>query len=97
MGADAILADGSLVNKSGTYLIALAAREAGVPFYVCAESFKCTEETAETITLEEKSGSELRPPPVPGVRARNLYFEVTPASLVTDWLSNEPLRQRFRP
>lgn len=97
MGADAILADGSLVNKSGTYLIALAAREAGVPFYVCAESFKCTEETAETITLEEKSGSELRPPPVPGVRARNLYFEVTPASLITDWLSNEPLGQRFRP
>lgn len=95
-GADAILADGSVVNKAGTRLIALAAREAGVPVYVCAESFKCTEQTASQVVIEEKSGSELRPPPVPGIRARNLYFEITPAALITDWLSNEPLAERFR-
>jgi translation initiation factor eIF-2B subunit delta len=94
-GADAILTDGSLVNKVGTRLIALAAREAGVPVYVCAESFKCTDQTPETVALEEKSGSELRPPPVPGIRARNLYFEITPPELITDWLSNEPLAARF--
>jgi translation initiation factor eIF-2B subunit delta len=96
MGADSLLPDGALVNKAGTHLMALAAREAGVPFYVCAESFKCTTQTAGDMVLEEKSGSELRPPPVPGIRTRNVYFEVTPATLVTDWLSNEDLSARFR-
>lgn len=95
IGADAILADGAVVNKVGTRLIALAAREAGTPFYVCAESFKCTEQTREDVVLEEKSGSELRPPPVPGLRTRNVYFEVTPPELITDWVSNEDLARRF--
>lgn len=94
-GADAILADGSVVNKAGTRLIALAAREAKVPVYVCAESFKCTDQTAAEVIIEEKSGSEMRPPPIPGIRARNLYFEITPADLISDWISNEPLAQRF--
>ena len=94
-GADAILADGSVVNKAGTRLIALAAREAGVPVYVCAESFKCTEQTASEVVIEEKSGSEMRPPPIPGIRARNLYFEITPANLISEWISNEPLAERF--
>ena len=94
-GADAILDDGSLVNKAGTRLIALAAREAGIPVYVCSESFKCTEQSRTSVALEEKSGSELRPPPVPGIRARNCYFEITPPELVTDWLSDQPLGARF--
>lgn len=94
-GADAILDDGAVVNKAGTRLIALAAREAQVPVYVCSESFKCTEQSRTRVALEEKSGSELRPPPVPGIRARNCYFEITPPELVTDWLSDEPLASRF--
>lgn len=94
-GADAILDDGSVVNKAGTRLIALAAREAGVPVHVCSESFKCTEQSRTSVALEEKSGSELRPPPVPGIRARNCYFEITPPELITDWLSDQPLARRF--
>ena len=95
LGADSILRDGALVNKAGTRLIALAAREAGVPVLVCAESFKCTGLAVTEVELEEKSGSELRPPPVPGVRARNIYFEVTPRALISEYISNEPLAERF--
>ncbi len=95
VGADSILADGSFLNKVGTRLLALGAREAGVPFFVCAESFKCTAQTAAGVTLEEKPGNELKPPQGRGVRARNVYFEVTPAALVTDWLSDEALAGRF--
>lgn len=95
LGADSVLADGSLVNKAGTRLLALAAREAGVPVLVAAESFKCTGLTAAEVELEEKSGSELRPPPVPGVRARNIYFDITPLPLITAYLSNEPIAERF--
>ncbi len=36
VGADRIAASGDVANKIGTYLKALAAREAGVPFYVAA-------------------------------------------------------------
>ena len=97
VGADAILADGALVNKVGTYLIALAARDAGVPLYVCGESFKCTDLHSGEAILEAKSGSELRPPPVPGIKAHNLYFDLTPAELITGWISNEDLNARFRP
>lgn len=96
-GADSVLADGALVNKTGSRLIALAAREAGVPVLVAAESFKCTGLSAAEVELEEKSGSELRPPPVPGVRARNVYFDVTPVELITTYLSNEPIAERFLP
>ncbi len=94
-GADSVLADGSLVNKAGSLLIALAAREAGVPVLVAAESFKCTGLAAEEVELEEKSGSELRPPPVPGIRSRNIYFDITPVELISAYLSNEPLAERF--
>ena len=57
VGADALLADGTLVNKAGTYLLALAAKDQNVPFWVCAESFKCTTTPADAFALEERSGS----------------------------------------
>ncbi len=94
-GADSVLADGALVNKAGSLLIALAAREANVPVLVAAESFKCTGLTAEGAELEEKSGSELRPPPVPGIRSRNVYFDITPRPLISTYISNENLSSRF--
>jgi ribose 1,5-bisphosphate isomerase len=40
MGADSVLADGSLVNKVGTNDIAAAAKSKGVPFYVVTETAK---------------------------------------------------------
>ncbi len=62
VGADRIAANGDVANKIGTYLKALAAREAGVPFYVAAPrstiDFACASGTA--IPIEERSGEELR-------------------------------------
>jgi translation initiation factor 2B subunit (eIF-2B alpha/beta/delta family) len=34
VGADSLLADGSLLNKTGSYLLALAAQDAKIPFCV---------------------------------------------------------------
>lgn len=39
-GVDAVGADGSVLNKSGTYLSALVAREYGVPFYFVTDTLK---------------------------------------------------------
>jgi translation initiation factor eIF-2B subunit delta len=83
VGADAVLGDGSVVNKAGTYLLALAARDRGIPFWVCCESFKRTHEKAETFELEEMSPDEVLSPASANPRPRNLYFEVTPAAHVT--------------
>ncbi len=40
VGADSILADGSLINGIPTYKVALAAKENGVPFYTVCETTK---------------------------------------------------------
>lgn len=62
VGADRIAANGDAANKVGTCLKALAAREAGVPFYVAAPrstiDFACASGAA--IPIEERDGDELR-------------------------------------
>ncbi len=62
VGADRIAANGDVANKIGTYLKALAAREARIPFYVAAPrstiDFACA--SGEAIAIEERDGDELR-------------------------------------
>lgn len=87
VGADTVLTDGSLVNKAGTYLLALAAADHHVPFYVCSESHKFSKKSLKDIGLEEKDSKELKPPQLTSVRARNIYFDVTPRSLITGYVT----------
>jgi translation initiation factor eIF-2B subunit delta len=86
VGADAVLADGSLVNKAGTYLLALAAKEADVPFWVCCEGYKRSPLRSEEFRLEEMDGGELGAPELEHVSARNVAFDITPGRLVTRWI-----------
>lgn len=87
VGADTVLADGSVVNKSGTYLLALAAKANRVPFYVCCESFKLSDLLANTIQLERKATDELNPPYSALISAHNIYFDITPARLITSYIT----------
>lgn len=84
VGADTLLADGSVVNKSGTQLLALAARACEVPFYVCCESFKQSDAVA--VELESMPPDELGAPDLPHLTVQNRYFDVTPANLVSGWI-----------
>ncbi len=86
VGADSVLVDGSVVNKVGTYPLALVAREQGVPFQVCCESFKQRAASDPPPELEEMAPAELGVPDWPGVTVRNVYFDITPARLVTAWI-----------
>jgi len=86
LGADSLLPDGSLVNKAGSYLLALAAHDKGVPLYVCCESFKRRKAGLGKLQLEEMEGGELGTPCLPGVRVRNIYFDITPARLIDCWI-----------
>jgi len=73
VGADNITRDGAIINKAGTYLLALACHEKNVPFYVAAESFKLHPELkSDEVEILE------RPYARQGYRVRNLLFDVTP-------------------
>lgn len=87
VGADTLLADGALVNKVGTYPLALAAHAQGIPFYVCCEQFKRRTEAMSPLELEAMDPAELGAPAYPHVTVKNIYFEITPARLITEWIS----------
>lgn len=92
VGADSVLADGAVINKAGTGLLALAARDQGVPFYVCCESFKWRAPDDSPPELEEMAPAELDVPAWPGVTVRNVYFDLTPARLVSAWIDEAGAR-----
>lgn len=79
VGADAITADGDVVNKTGTRLAALAADHAGVPVYAVAASDKITETSAVNL---ETGNAEAVYDGDADIDVRNPTFDVTPAELV---------------
>lgn len=87
VGTDRTTRDGDVANKIGTYLKALAARDNGVPFYVAvpSSSIDWTLDDGITIPIEERAGEELAlGEQVPVI---NPAFDVTPARLVTGYLT----------
>ncbi|RBP29717.1 translation initiation factor eIF-2B subunit delta [Marinobacter pelagius] len=87
-GCDTWLSDQHFVNKSGTYLLALAAREQGKPLWVLADSFKDSSGKSESVALEEMAPEELGGPTGAHIRTRNIYFETVPVRLVTGRVSD---------
>jgi methylthioribose-1-phosphate isomerase len=102
VGADRVAANGDTANKIGTYLKALAARDTGVPFYVAVPSSSIDLSLADGggIPIEERNADEVRfinglgrngPEQVllvpEGSRAANPAFDVTPARLVTGFIT----------
>ncbi len=85
VGADTVLRDGSFVNKTGTYGLALAARDHGKPFYVATETLKfdARHDAASWPGAPEMSPREVWDRPPERIDVMNRYFEVIPARLVT--------------
>jgi S-methyl-5-thioribose-1-phosphate isomerase len=90
VGADRIAGNGDVVNKIGTYPLALAAARAGVPFIVAApeSTIDTSTPTGDGIVIEARAADEVVT--LAGVRtapeaaeALNLAFDVTPSDLVT--------------
>lgn len=95
IGADSVLADGSVVNKTGSFLLALAARASRphrVPFLALAETLKIASNIRPH--LEEMDPAEVLPSDLPGVSARNIYFDRTPAALVSAIITERGLLSR---
>jgi len=90
VGADRVAANGDVANKIGTYSLALAARQAGIPFLVAVPESTIDDATerGDLIPLEQRPAEEITrvlgvPAAPAGTRALNYAFDVTPAELVT--------------
>jgi methylthioribose-1-phosphate isomerase len=119
VGCDRVAANGDVANKIGTYLKALAAKDNAIPFYVAlpGSTVDWTLNSGADIPIEERSADEVtkvsaRLPngqiaqvdvAAPGSAAANPGFDVTPARLVTGFITEqgvgaataEGLRQLF--
>src|SRR5437868_828266 len=103
VGADRVARNGDVCNKIGTYDKALAARDNRIPFYVALPSptIDWQLESGDGIPIESRSAEEvlttlgrdeygqairvsLAPP---GTRAVNYAFDITPAHLVTGFIT----------
>ena len=95
VGADRIASNGDTANKIGTYMVAVLAKEHGIPFYVAAPltTLDLTLSSGDEIPIEERDPVEvthikehqLAPN---GINVHNPAFDVTPnhliAAIVTD-------------
>ena len=79
VGADAITSEGNVINKIGTSMIALAANEARIPFYVVSELLKFDPVTmyGDYEKIEERSSNEVWENPPKRLVLRNPAFDVT--------------------
>jgi S-methyl-5-thioribose-1-phosphate isomerase len=94
VGADRIAANGDVANKIGTYSLALAARQAGIPFLVAAPESTIDQATPNgtAIPLEQRADEEITVPSAPaGTKALNFAFDITPAELVSAIVTEQRL------
>ncbi|RSM69223.1 S-methyl-5-thioribose-1-phosphate isomerase [Kibdelosporangium aridum] len=92
VGADRIAANGDVVNKIGTYPLALAAHRAGIPFLVAAPESTIDPDTPDgaRVEIEIRDAAEILGEHTPdGSKALNYAFDVTPADLVTAIVTDE--------
>lgn len=87
VGADRVAANGDVVNKIGTYGLAVAARHHGVRFMVVAptSTLDAATPSGDAVTIEERGQDELWEAAggaPDGASAANPSFDVTPAALV---------------
>ncbi len=103
VGTDRVTANGDVANKIGTYLKALAAKDNGVPFYVALphSTIDWTLDDGRAIPIEERAAGEVLKMrgrlsdgsvttvevAAPGSSACNPAFDVTPARLVTGFIT----------
>ena len=91
VGADSVLANGDVLNKAGTALLAWAAQGHHIPFYVLCETLKISAHSwlGDLELLEEKEPEEVLEQAIPGVKVRNFYFDRTPQELVTSLITEQ--------
>lgn len=96
VGADRVAANGDVANKVGTYGLAVLAAHHGIPFYVAAPTSTFDPDCPDgaAIPIERRPDDEVvavggvRIAPE-GVAVENRAFDVTPAALVTAYVTED--------
>jgi methylthioribose-1-phosphate isomerase len=92
VGADRVAANGDVANKIGTYKLALAAHDNGIPFYPCVptSTVDLSLPSGDDIPIEERPVEEItgvtyhgQPIAPEGVDVSNPAFDVTPYRYVS--------------
>ncbi len=97
-GADRVAANGDVANKIGSYMLALAAYDNGIPAYsvfpISTVDFEL--ERGDLIPIEEREDGEVLEITLKGLQvtpedasARNPAFDVTPARLLSGWVTEK--------
>jgi methylthioribose-1-phosphate isomerase len=96
VGTDRVASNGDMANKIGTYSLAVLAKYHGIPFYVAtpASTVDLSIANGSEIPIEERDArevttvgsSEIAPP---RVEVYNPAFDVTPAELITAYISEK--------
>ncbi len=92
VGADTIESDGSLVNKVGTYPLALTCSALKKPFYVACDTSKFSKNaTCENpIKIETKLPTEIiGRRKLIGADVQNIYFDITPPKFITSIITEK--------
>ncbi len=99
-GADRVAANGDVVNKIGSYQIAVLARENGIPCYSVfpTSTVDLTKRSGDDIPIEERDPDEVRAPygceiVPPSYNARNPAFDVTPQQYLSGLVTEEGVVQ----
>ena len=101
-GADRVAANGDVANKIGSYMLALAAYDNGIPAYsvfpISTVDFEL--ERGDLIPIEERDPQEVLALDLMGRRvtpekatARNFAFDVTPNRLLSGWVTDRGVIQ----
>ena len=96
VGADRIASNGDVANKIGTYMLAVLAAHHGLPFYVAAprSTFDSDCPDGAAIVVEQRPADEVteiggRRIAPEGIAVDNRAFDVTPAALVTAYVTED--------
>ncbi|MBQ9639764.1 MAG: S-methyl-5-thioribose-1-phosphate isomerase [Bacteroidales bacterium] len=99
VGCDRVAANGDVANKIGTLSVAISAHHYGIPFYVCGpwSTFDPACPTGKDIPIEQRAADEVirlhyhRPMAPDGIGVYNPAFDVTPAELITGYITDRGL------
>lgn len=84
VGSDGITIDGDLINKVGTFNIALAAKEANIPFFAIAQTMKIDLRSVEgLIEIERRNPAEIWKKKLKNMEIINPAFDQVPAKYIT--------------
>lgn len=91
VGADRICANGDFANKIGTYALAVLANHHDIPLYVAApiSSFDVSLSEGSQIPIEIRSSEEVCSSVPMGVEVYNPSFDVTPADLISAFITEK--------